>query len=89
MIGSANDDSNFSHILLLNDKEIWNLCKAFTNKLYRFFNVKLSEIQTSKNIQGKFSVKLLDSLIKNWLSLAKIELVLPTGMLKDKICSFK
>ena len=80
MIGNANDDSNLSNILLLNDREIWNLCKAFTNNLYSFFNVKLPKIQISKNIQGECPGKLLDSLIKNWLSLAKIELVLPAGI---------
>ena len=31
MIGEYNDKTNFAHELLLTDRQVFNLCKAFTN----------------------------------------------------------
>ena len=31
MIGNSNDETNFSHELLLTNREVTNLCKAFAN----------------------------------------------------------
>ena len=56
MIGE--NETNFPHKLLLTNRQIANLCKAFAN--YLSTNIKLSKTQLSKMIQlGGFLGKLL------------------------------
>ena len=70
MIGDSNDETNFSHRLLLNDRQVSKLCKAFANNSST--NIKLSKIQLSKIVQsGGFIGKLLGPLLKTGLPLIK------------------
>ena len=48
MIGDSNDKTNFPHELLLTNRQVANLCKAFTN--YLSTDIKLSITQLSKMI---------------------------------------
>ena len=50
MIGDSNDKTNFPHELLLTNRQVANLCKAFANYLLTY--VKLSKTQLSKMIQS-------------------------------------
>ena len=67
MIGNSDDETNFPHKLLLTNRQVANLLKAFTN--YLSTDIKLSKTQLSKMIQlGGF----LDSpLLKTGLPLMK------------------
>ena len=66
MIG--NDESNFPHKLLLTNRQVANLCKAFANHLSA--DIKLSKTQLSKMIQsGGFLGRLLGQLLKTGLPL--------------------
>ena len=68
MIGE--NETNFPHKLLLTNRQIANLCKAFAN--YLSTNIKLSKTQLSKMIQlGGFLGKLLGPLLKTGLPLIK------------------
>ena len=68
MIGD--DESNFSHNLLLTNKRVANLPKAFTN--YLSTDITLSKTQLSKIIQsGWFLGRLLGPLLKARLPLIK------------------
>ena len=62
------NETNFLHKLLLTNKQVWNLCKAFSNHLSA--DIKLSKTQLSKMIQsGGFLGRLLGPLLKTGLSL--------------------
>ena len=68
MIGD--DETNFLHKLLLTNRQIANLCKAFAN--YLSTDIKLSKTQISKMIQsGGFLGRLLGPLLKARLALMK------------------
>ena len=68
MIG--NNENNFSHELLLTDRQVSNLCKSFANNSSA--DVKLSKTQLSKMIQSEgFISRLLGPLIKPGLPLIK------------------
>ena len=68
MIGD--NETNFSHKLLLTNKQVSNLCKAFANHLSA--DIKLSKTQLSKMIQsGGFLGRLLGPLLKTGLPLIK------------------
>ena len=68
MVGD--NETNFSHTLLLTNRHVANLCKAFANHLSA--DIKLSKTQLSKMIQsGGFFGRLLDPLIKTGLPLIK------------------
>ena len=70
MIGDSNDETNFADKLLLTNKQVSNLGKAFGN--YLSADVKLSKTQLSKIVQlGGFLCKLLDPLLKTGLPLMK------------------
>ena len=70
MIGDSNDKTNFSHELLLIDRQVANLRKAFANHLST--GIKLSKTQLSKMIQwGGFLGGLLGPLQKTGLPLIK------------------
>ena len=62
--------TNFSHKLLLTNRQVSDLCKAFANKSST--NVKFSKTQISKMIQsGGFPGRLLGPLLKTGLPLIK------------------
>ena len=66
MAGNSDDDTNFPHKLLLTNRQVANLRKAFANCL--LIDVKLSKTQLSKMIQsGGFLVRLLGPLLKTGL----------------------
>ena len=48
MIGNSNDNTNFPHELLLTNRQVENICKAFANHLST--DIKLSKIQLTKMI---------------------------------------
>ena len=70
MIGDSDDKINFPHELLLTNRQVANLCKAFENNLST--DIKLSKTEISKMIQsGVFLGRLLGPLLKTGLSLMK------------------
>ena len=70
MIGDSNDKTNFPHKLLLTNRQVANLRKAFRNHLST--NMKLSKTQLSKMIQSRgFLGRLLGPLLKIGLQLIK------------------
>ena len=50
MTGNSDDETNFLYKLLLTNRQVVNLCKAFAN--YLSTDIKLSETQLSKMIQS-------------------------------------
>ena len=63
-------ETNFPHKLLLTNRQVTNLCKAFAN--YLSTDIKLSKTQLSKMIQsGGFLGRLLGPLLKIGLPLIK------------------
>ena len=70
MVGNSNDNTNFPHELLLTNRQVANIRKAFANHLST--DIKLSKTQLSKMIQsGGFLGKLLGPLLKTRLPLIK------------------
>ena len=70
MVGNSNDNTNFPHELLLTNRQVENIRKAFANHLST--DIKLSKTQLSKMIQsGRFLGRLLDPLLKTGLPLMK------------------
>ena len=70
MVGNSDDETNFPHKLLLTNRQVSNLRKAFANHLSA--DIKLSKTQLSKMIQsGGFLGRLLGPLLKTGLPLMK------------------
>ena len=70
MIGNSNHETNFPHKLLLTNRQVSNLRKAFAN--HSSADIKLSKTQLSKMIQsGGFLGRLLGPLLKTGLPLIK------------------
>ena len=70
MIGNSGDNTNFPHELLLNNRQVANLRKAFAKDTST--DIKLSKTQLSKMIQsGGFVGKLLGPLLRTGLPLMK------------------
>ena len=70
MICDSNDETNFPHELLLTDRQVFSICKAFSNN--SSVDIKFSKTQLSKLIQsGGFLCKLLGPLLKTGLLLIK------------------
>ena len=70
MIGDSNDKTNFPHELLLTDRQVSSIRKAFANN--SSVDIKFSKTQLSKMIQpGGFLGKLLGPLLKRGLPLMK------------------
>ena len=70
MIGDSNDKTNFPHELLLTNRQVSGIRKAFANNLS--VDIKFSKPQLSKMIQsGGFLGKLLGPLLKTGLPLTK------------------
>ena len=64
------DEINFPHKLLLTNRKVANLCKAFANN--SSIDIKLSETQLSKMVQsGRFLGRLVGPLLKTGLPLMK------------------
>ena len=82
MVGNSNDNTNFPHKLLLTDRQVANICKAFSNNLSR--DVKFSKTQLLKMMQsggflGNLLSKLAGPLMKVAMSLAK-NVLSPLGL---------
>ena len=70
MIGDSNDENNFPHELLLTDRQVSSICKAFSNS--SSVDIKFSKTQLSRMIQsGEFLGNLLGPLLKTGLPLIK------------------
>ena len=70
MIGNSNDNTNFPNELLLTNRQVANIRKAFAKNTST--DMKLSKTQLSKMIQsGGFLGKLLGPLLKTGLPLMK------------------
>ena len=70
LIGDSNENTNFPHELLLKDRQVSSIRKAFANN--SSVDIKLSETQLSNMIQsGVFLGKLLGPLLKTRLPLIK------------------
>ena len=66
MVGNSNDNTNFLHELLLTNRQVANIRKAFAKNTST--DVKLSKTQLSKMMQsGGFLGRLLDPLLKTGL----------------------
>ena len=69
-IGNSDDETSFTHKLLLTNKQVKDLRKAFENNLS--VNIKLSKAQLSKIVQsGGFLGKFFGPLLKTRLPLMK------------------
>ena len=78
MIGNPDSETNFPQKLLLTDRQVANLRKAFAN--YLSIDVKLSKTQLCKMMQsGRFLGKHLDPLLKTGLPLMK-NVIKPLGL---------
>ena len=70
MVGNSNDNTNFPHELLLTNRQVANIRKAFAKNTST--DIKLSKTQLSKMIHsGGFLGKLLGPLLKTGLPLIK------------------
>ena len=66
----GDNETNFPHKLLLTNRQVSNLCKAFAN--HSLAGIKLSKTKLSKMIQsGGFLGRLLGPLVKTGLPLIK------------------
>ena len=68
MIGSSDDETNFLHKLLLTNRQVANLRKAFAN--HTSTDIKLSKEQLTKIQKGGF-LRFLAPLLKSGLPLSK------------------
>ena len=70
MIGDSNNQGNFPHELLLTNRQVSNIRKAFADN--SFVDIKFSKVELSKMIQsGGFLGKLVGPLLKTGLPLMK------------------
>ena len=82
MVGNSNDNTNFPHELLLTNRQVANIRKAFAN--HSSTEIKLSKTQLSKMIQsrgflGNLLRKLAGPLMKVAMPLSKTVLA-PLGL---------
>ena len=82
MVGDSNDNTNFPHELLLTNRQVANIRKAFAKNTS--IDIKLSKTQSSKMIQsggflGNLLGKLAGPLMKVAVSLAK-NILAPLGI---------
>ena len=82
MVGDSNDNTNFPHELLLTNRQVANIRKAFAKNTS--IDIKLSKTQLSKMIQsgrflGNLLVKLAGLLMKEAVPLAK-NVLAPLGI---------
>ena len=77
MIGNSDDETNFPHKLLLTNRQVADLCKAFAN--YLSTDIKLSKTYLSMMIQlGELFGRLLGLFLKTRLPLMK-SVIQPSG----------
>ena len=82
MVGNANDNTNFSHKLLLTDRQVTNVCKAFSNNLsidVKFSKTQLLKMMQSGGFLGNLLSKLAGPLMKVAMPLAK-NVLAPLGL---------
>ena len=85
MIGDSSDKTSFPHELLLTDRQVFSIRKAFSKNSSD--DIKLSKTQLLKMIQsGGFLGRLLDPLLKTGLPLIKNAI---TPLAKKCISSFR
>ena len=77
IIGNSDDETNFPHKLLLTNRQVSNLHKAFAN--HTLTDIKLSKTQLTKMQKGRF-LRFLAPLLKSGLSLLK-SVIKPLGVL--------
>ena len=77
MVGNSNNETNFPHKLLLTNRQILSLRKAFAN--HTSVNIKLSKAKLTKMQKGEV-LKFLMPLLKSGLPLLK-SVVKPFGIL--------
>ena len=77
MIGNSDDEANFPHKLLLTNRQVANIRKAFAN--HTSTNIKLSKAQLTKLQKGGF-FRFLAPLLKSGFPLVK-SVIKPLGML--------
>ena len=77
MIGNLDDETNFPDKLLLTNRQVGNICKAFAN--HTSTDIKLSKAQLTKMQKGGF-LRFLAPLLKSRLSLLK-SVIKPMDML--------
>ena len=77
MIGNSDDEANFPHKLLLTNRQVANIRKAFAN--HTSTDIKFSKAQLTKMKKGGF-LRFLAPLLKSGLPLLKT-LIKPLGML--------
>ena len=71
MIGNSDDGTNFPLKLLVTNRQVANLCRAFAN--HTSTDIKLSKSQLSKMIQSRgFLSRLLGPILRTGLPLMKI-----------------
>ena len=74
MVGNSNDNIDFPHKLLLTDRQVANIRKAFANNLstyVKFSKTQLSKIMQSGGFLGNLLSKLAGPLMKVAMPLAK------------------
>ena len=70
MIANSDDETNFPHKILLTNRQITNLCKAFVNNSST--DIKLSKTQLYKTVKLEgFLDRLLGPLLKTRVTLIK------------------
>ena len=80
MTGNSDDETNFPYKLLLSNRQVANLCKAFTN--YLSSDIKLSKTQLFKLLQSRgYLGRFLGPLIKTELPLIK-NVIKPPNMIQ-------
>ena len=77
MIGNSDNEANFPHKLLLTNRYVANIRKAFAN--HTSTDIKLSKAQLTKMQKGEF-LRFLAPLLKTGLPLLK-SVIKPLGML--------
>ena len=74
MVGNSNDNTNFPHKLLLTDRQVANIRKAFANNLstdVKFSKTQLLKMSQSGGFLGNLLSKLAGPLMKVAIPLAK------------------
>ena len=82
MVGNLNDNTNFPHKLLLTDRHVANIRKAFSNNLstdVKFSKPQLSKMMQSGGFLGNLLSKLAGPLMKVAMPLAK-NVLAPLGL---------
>ena len=82
MVGNSNDNANFPHKLLLTDRQVANIRKAFSNNLskdFKFLKTQLSKMMQSGGFLGNLLSKLAGPLMKVAMPLAK-NVLAPLGL---------